>query len=145
MKLLQKWLQGVSSKSVHSFISTKKYRMIKVKEKDLEWRMSLNSKLQKQGKVRKSCCLKTFHESHFVMVLFCIALLKCGSKEVLYHCTTLKKLSMPETLDLSYKQSISAPKKTVCKLNMMLCLLQEGTISTLITLYDIGTSVKSKQ
>lgn len=107
--------------------------------------MSLNSKLQKQGKVRKSCCLKTFHESHFVMVLFCIALLKCGSKEVLYHCTTLKKLSMPETLDLSYKQSISAPKKTVCKLNMMLCLLQEGTISTLITLYDIGTSVKSKQ
>lgn len=50
---------------------------------------------------------------------------------------------MPETLDISNKQAFQL-QKTLCKLNIMIYLLQGGIISTFITLYDIGTSAKSK-
>lgn len=54
------------------------------------------------------------------MVLFYTTLVNYDSGVALYHCTAIGELSVPETLDLSHKQSVSAPETTLCKLNLII-------------------------
>lgn len=58
-------------------------------------------------KSRKGLSLTWINASHFRMVLFYITLLKYDSGVVPCHCMALRELSMPETLGLPHKQSIS--------------------------------------